>query len=173
MKMLRSTVPASGSLPPFPLQLQHPCSSWFYLFSGPEYNSHAKNCPENEIYVTLNRKVWAAVSKPSLYEESICNTLTLPLTEYKRWRVAHGDTCPYWLRGRVPGTLTGLCKAMWPSASQLNHFQTLSLLAKGINNNLCPTHITGCLGRSNKTYLEALFKSVKHHIYGSSLIPTI
>lgn len=70
--------------------------------------------------------------------------------------------------GRLLGIPTALGKAVGPKGkSAESHSLSVSLFAKGINNT-CLTHITGWLGRSNKTYLEALFQSTQH---GYSLIP--
>lgn len=161
MKMLRSTVPKSRSLPLFPYKCNILALPDFVCSVDQNTTLMPGTVLKMKFMSLLTGKgVWTVVRKPiPPWGKHTCRTL-MPCphhypAEHKRWP---WGCLPYWMRGRVPATLTGLCKAMWPSASRLNPFQILSLFTKGTNNP-CPTHITGHLGRSNKTYLEALFKS--------------
>lgn len=173
MKMLRSTVPTSGSLPPV-------LSNGNILALPDSICSVAWNrilipgtvLKMKSMSLLTGKGVWTVMSKPIPPWGKHLQHSNPPLSWTQTVKSGPGGCLPYWTRGRVPATLTGLCKAMWPLASRLNHFQTLSLFEKGINNP-CPAHITGCLGRSNKTYLGALFKNIKHHTDSSGLIPTI
>lgn len=168
MKPLRLHFLPSGSL----LSSLHNCTKPLpdcISSVTPQYISNPRDRPETGITPYKKRREWVHPNKP-LPPWGKHTQHPHPLLG---WTFPVGGGPWGYLQLSKGGSLLGLPTALGKAVGPKGKSVHLGFLICKMHNNTCPTHITGWLGRSNKTYLGAVFKSTKHYIHGYGLTPNM